>query len=325
MNSEILDIIINEYEKQRSLNKREREKRVEEVYRRVPEIEEIDNKISEIGRTTLMDILSNQNKNNAKENMHSKFEILKQRKNELLNKNNIPDDYDKIKYKCPLCMDTGHIEGNGRCICFKQKLINILYEQSNMSEIMKKQNFDTFDFSYFSKKTYENLKKSPYENMVNIKSFCEGYIENFEKISKSLVFYGDTGVGKTFMSSCIAKAVIEKGNTVIYLRASKLFRMFDDDRFGKLTDGMKDIYNCDLLIIDDLGTEATYKNNNSYLLELVNERVCNDKKIIINTNLNFKNLEEKYTKRLSSRILENFTMIYFYGEDIRKIKLFGEK
>ena len=188
MNSEILDIIINEYEKQRSLNKREREKRVEEVYRRVPEIEEIDNKISEIGRTTLMDILSNQNKNNAKENMHSKFEILKQRKNELLNKNNIPDDYDKIKYKCPLCMDTGHIEGNGRCICFKQILINILYEQSNMSEIMKKQNFDTFDFSYFSKKTYENLKKSPDENLVNIKSFCEGYMKILKKYQKVLFF-----------------------------------------------------------------------------------------------------------------------------------------
>ena len=105
----------------------------------------------------------------------------------MIKKYNIPQDYDSIKYKCTLCEDTGHIEGKGRCNCFKQKVINILYEQSNMSELMKKQNFETFDFSYFSKKKIAGYKLSPYENISVIKSFCEDYALNFEKAEKSTV------------------------------------------------------------------------------------------------------------------------------------------
>lgn len=325
MNSEILDIIVNEYEKQRSYNKNERDNRVEQIYLKFPEIKEIDDQINKTGRDTLRDILSNPDKKNLKEEMKIKFEELNKRKKDLIKKYNIPQDYDSIKYKCPLCEDTGHIEGKGRCNCFKQKVINILYEQSNMSELMKKQNFETFDFSYFSKKKIAGYKLSPYENISVIKSFCEDYAYNFEKAEKNLLFSGDTGVGKTFMSSCIGKAIIEQGKTVIYIRASKLFKLFEDERFGRIANGMNDLYNCDLLIIDDLGTEAFSKNNNSYLLELINERIINNRKIIINTNLGFSNIEEMYSKRLSSRILEDFNVMYFYGEDIRKIKLFKNK
>lgn len=322
MDNEVFEYIIDEYEKQRAKNERERDMRIKRVYESVPEIHDIDIKISEIGSNTLRAILSNPDKTDVKEDMKEKFRILTQRKKELLEKNNIPQDYDKLKYKCSLCCDTGYIEGQGRCSCFKQKLINKLYKQSNMEELIKKQNFSCFDDSYYSKQSVGNLKKSPYENIIELKKVCFNFIRDFEKPGKSLVFYGDTGLGKTFMSSCIAKELLDRGKTVIYIRATKLFKMFEDERFGRLEEGFDEIYKADLLIIDDLGTEAISKNNNSYILNLINERIDSDKKIIINTNLNYDGLEKVYTKRFSSRLLDNFKMLYFYGKDIRQQKLF---
>ncbi len=325
MDSQVFEAIINEYEKQRSVNKSERDKRIAKVYEAVPEIKDIDLSIAQIGSSTLREILANPDKTGAKEEMKKKFEALRVRKRDILKKNNIPEDYDRMRYSCEMCGDTGYIEGKGRCSCFKQKLINHLYDQSNMRELMEKQNFESFNMNYYSRTKKSGSIKTPYDNMLDIKNYCIRFIENFDRPSRSIVFYGDTGLGKTFMSSCIAKSLIEKGRTVIYLRASKLFRMFDDERFGRLTDGMDDIYNADLLIIDDLGTEASGRNNNSYILELINERISRNKKIIINTNLNFEGIEKMYTKRVSSRILEDFDMIYFYGDDIRRVKLFNKK
>lgn len=267
-----METIITEYENQRAKNERERGERVRRVYELVPEIEQIDRDIALIGRETLKNILTNSDKTDAKEEMRKKFEVLGQRKKELLKKNNIPLDYDKPRYKCPLCKDTGSIEGQGRCSCFKQKLIDSLYEQSNMKELIKKQNFDLFNDGYFSRKTVPGFKKTPYENMKNIKEFCKKFIEDFDKPSKSLLFYGDTGLGKTYMSSCIAKELLDRNKTVLYIRASRLFRMFEDERFGRMKEDMDGLYKCDLLIIDDLGTEAASKNNASFLLDLINER-----------------------------------------------------
>lgn len=324
MDNEIFESIIEDYEKQLAQDKRERDARVEAVYSKVPEIREIDREINIVGSDTLREILKNPDKEDLKEGMKNKFAVLKQRKKELLQKNGINEDFDRLRYRCPSCKDTGYIEGRGRCACFKQKMIDRLYKLSNMSELLKKQNFNTFSMEYYSKSIPKGMKRSPYENMKNIKGYCENFIRNFDRSSKSMVFYGDTGLGKTFMSSCIAKEIMDRGKTVFYVRATRLFRMFDDEKFGRLTDGMEDVYKSDLLIIDDLGTEAVYKNNNSYLLDLINERMSAEKKMIINTNLNFENLENRYSKRFSSRILEGFDMLYFYGDDIRKQKLFSE-
>lgn len=315
----ILQSVAEEYEKQLSDAENKRDARVREVYNKVPEIKEIDVKINEIGSNTLNEILKNPDKKGFKEEMHKKFEILKQRRKELIEKYNIPADFDKIEYRCEKCKDTGYIEGQGRCTCFNQSLINFSYKQSGMNEMIKRQNFETFDLNLFDKKKY-NREKTSYENMKNIRNFCEKYVENFDNETTNLCFYGDTGLGKTFMSCCIAKALMDKGKSVIYIRASKLFRMLDDDRFGRETEGLDDIYNCDLLIIDDLGTEAENKFVTPSLLEIVNERINFNKKMIISTNLNFSGMETYYTKRFTSRLLESFTVMVFYGEDIRRKK-----
>lgn len=325
MNNEIFEVILNEYEKERDKNKKERDLRVERVYSHVPEIKEIDKKISQVGSDSLRAILANPDDKTIKEDMRKKFDILSQKRKALIKKYSIPEDFDKIRYKCSLCKDTGYIENKGRCTCFRQKVINNLYKQSNMSELLSKQNFENFDLSYYDKKIIQGLKYSPYDNMKNIRNHCMKFVENFENTNKNLIFYGGTGLGKTFMSSCIAKALMDRGKTVLYLRASQFFRMCDDERFGRLTDGMDDVYKADLLIIDDLGTETEMRSNNSYLLEFLNERLISGRKIIINTNLNFEMLEKRYSKRFSSRLLENFDMMYFYGEDIRRKKLFKKQ
>lgn len=323
-NNRFFEELITEYEKQRAENKRKRDMRVYEVYEKLPEICEIDKKISKIGSDTLNAILSDPNKKGLKEEMRNKFKILLQKRKEILLKNNIDENFDKIKFNCPFCEDTGYVEGKGRCSCFNQKIINNLYKISNMSDLLKTQNFDNFNENYYKDKKIPGFSRTPYENIVLIKNYCIKYVDEFENTSKNLLFYGDTGVGKTFMSSCIAKGLMDKGKTVLYIRAARLFKMLEDERFGRLAEGTENIYNVDLLIIDDLGTEAHSKNNNSYLLELINERLITGKKIIINTNHNFEQLEKKYSKRFSSRILENFNMMYFYGSDIRRLKLMNK-
>ena len=271
MDREILDIISREYEEQVKKNKEEREERIKKVYDLIPEIKEIDDQVSRIGSNTLNNILKDPDNKDAKKEMEDKFNILKQRKKELLEKYNISSDYNKLNYKCSICKDTGYVEGIGRCKCFIQRMIDILYERSNMGELPKRQNFNTFNGDYYGKEKIAGYEKSPYENIISIKNFCKEFCDNFEEPSKSLLFHGDTGLGKTFMSSCIAKEIMDKGYTVIYIRAIRLFKLFDDERFGRLNENINWLYDCDLLIIDDLGTEVNTKNNTPYLLELINE------------------------------------------------------
>lgn len=320
---EVLNSVVAEYDKLRSENEKMRDRRVAEVYEKLPEIEEIDKKIAEIGSSTLKEILANPEKSGLKEDMKSKFTVLKQQRSEILAKNSIPSDFDKVHYRCDICKDTGHIDGGGKCGCFSQRLIDCMYKQSGIGELLKYQNFDTFNLEYYSKVKPKDKKFSPYENMKNIKSYCERYVEEFDKNRKSLCFYGDTGLGKTFISCCIAKAMMDKGKSVLYLSAAKLFKMMDDYRYGKADgdSGIDDIYGCDLLVIDDLGAETQTRSSAANLLELVNDRTISNKKIIINTNLNFEGMEMRYTKRFSSRLLENFTVMIFYGEDIRRKKM----
>lgn len=316
--TQALEKIVEEYENLRAENARKREISVQEVYTKLPEIKEIDDKMYSLGQNTLREILANPEKTGLKEELHKKYQVLKQTRKEILEKNNVPLDFDKVKYRCEKCQDTGYIEGVGRCSCFNQRVLDCMYEQSNMQELFKTQNFEMFKIDYYSDKESDKYKKSPRKQMEEVKAFCEKYAENFADAKKSLCFYGDTGLGKTFMSSCIAKRLIDNGFTVLYMRAPKLFRLLDDERFGRNEESVKELYDCDMLVIDDLGTEPESKNNSAYILELINERIMNNKKVIINTNLNFAGMEKKYTKRFSSRLIESFNVLVFFGEDIRQ-------
>lgn len=317
--SATINKIFNEYEELRQRAANERRQRIDEVYKKVPRICEIDDEIYLLGLSNMQSILKNpENADVLNSEMKSKFKILNEEKKKLIEKNNIDAGYEEYRYECMDCGDTGYTEDGKKCKCLLQKLINEAYAKSNLGDILKKQNFDTFSFDYYSK---ENIGEdiSPYENMKKIYNRCKKFCDDFENEEKSMLFYGSTGLGKTFLSSCIAKDLIDKGKTVIYTRATKLFNVYEDYKFGRNDDrsAIDNLYNADLLIIDDLGTEPQNKNNTSFLFDLISERISENKKIIINTNLSIGELAKMYSSRFASRIYESFDPRRFFGEDIR--------
>lgn len=317
--SEIVSKIFELYDQKREKSAKERRLRIDEVYRRVPRIEEIDREINIRGMQNVQNILKNPNKHekyNAE--LKENLERLENEKNTLLDKNNIERNFKRYEYECEKCSDTGYMPNGKQCICLKQGLMNEAYNSSNISELMKKHNFNTFSFDYYSKEKGE-YPDSPYVNMERIYKRTISFCEDFDKMEKGLFFYGTTGLGKTFLSCAASKKLIELGKIVIYVRAAKLFSIFEDYKFGRLKDKkmIDNLYDCDLLIIDDLGSEVANKLNNSVLFDIFDERISRGKKFIISTNLDLKELGKIYSMRFVSRIVENFIICKFYGEDIR--------
>lgn len=318
----IINKIMEEYENLRIIAAADKKKRVEKVYKMIPRIEEIDKEIFKRGNENMNNIFKNPDK---KDEFNADFkENLKRLTDErvkILKQNGIDENFDKEVYSCEKCSDTGY-ENGVKCQCFKQKLINEAYSMSNMAEIIKKQNFETFSFDFYSKKAGEN-GISPYENMTKIYNNCKKFCENFDNEEKGIVFYGSTGLGKTFLSSAIAKELIEKGKIVVYTRATKMFSVYEDYKFGRSSDRsvIENMYSADLLIIDDLGTEPPNNNNISFLFEVINERISKNKKTIINTNLQINEITKIYSMRFTSRLYEYFMLYKFFGEDIRIKKL----
>ena len=253
--------------------------------------------------------------------LKSNIKRLTEEKNAILTENGIDIDFDKYKYECSICGDTGYDENGNKCTCFKQKIINEVYDVVNMNKMIEEKNFDTFSLDYYSDEKKDGI--SPRENMVKILGRCKNFCENFDSEDKSLFFFGGVGLGKTFMSCSVAKEIMNKGKSVLYIRATKLFALYDDYRFGRNIDrsDLDNVYDCDLLIIDDLGSEANINNSVSYLFDIVNERIASGKKMIINTNLEPGQISEIYTPRFKSRLYESFHICEFMGKDIRFEKM----
>lgn len=320
---EIYRKISDEYDNIRAVCENERQRRIEQVYDKIPRIRDIKNEINAAGAENVRRIFSEPSKKDYYNGLlREQIQSLESEKRAILEKNGIPLDFDKPVYRCAECEDTGYINGK-KCRCFEQKLINAMYSVSNIEKILKEQNFETFSFRYFSRTRGEN-GMSELEKMTKIYDECVRFCAEFDVPGKSLLFFGGTGTGKTFLSSCIAKRLIDSGKTVVYMRAARLFSMYEDYRFGR-SDEMKmmldRVYSADLVIIDDLGAEMKSKNAFSFFLELMNERMQSGKKMIISTNFTMSELTANYSSRFSSRIYEYFNPLHFTGEDIRLKKV----
>lgn len=318
-----IDKIIEGYEELRKNADIERKKRINEVYKLHPELKEIDNSIRECGIKCMNKIISDPaSSNDVNLFIKKEMEKLKKKRMEYLISNNIDVDFDKNKYKCSECEDTGFIE-NKKCKCFIQKIIDEEFNNSNMGERQRNQTFDKFNNSYYSKTETEN-GITHFDRINKIYSVSRDFVMNFDDVKKSLLFYGGPGTGKTFMSSCIANELMKSGKTVLYARAGRLFDLFERNHFSKGNvekdnEMIERVYSCDLLIVDDLGTEFKSKNTAAFLYDFFDERISNNKKLIINTNYNMKELEEMYTSRFTSRVNENFNILKFAGKDIRTL------
>lgn len=315
------DTISNIYNNRRLKNKALLNQRYEEVYSRIPEIEEINSKVAalsvEAGRKAI------EGDREALDNLSANLALLTEDRKIALIGAGYPVDYLDEIFDCEKCRDTGYINGKA-CDCLKKTVVNTLYTQSNLKEVLERENFDTFNFDYYDDNIVDkDTGKTALENIEDVVDYCHSYIKNFKNNSQNILFYGKAGVGKTFLVNCIAKELIENAFSVIYLSAIQLFDMLSDESFknGKSSAyrsvSLAEILNCDLLIIDDLGTEMPTSFTTASLFNCLNERLIRHKSTIISTNLGLEDLQSVYTSRIFSRAAGNYKMIRIYGDDIR--------
>lgn len=317
------DELMNIYYKNQIENRALENDRKKEIYDKIPRIQEIDNLIAISSINAVRSRLKQGT--NAMEDVQQQNGKLIAEKQQLLETNGYPTDYLQPVYTCPLCKDTGRV-GNAYCSCFKQAAISLLYRQSTLDRILQTENFDHFDLSYYARENDGKHPFTPYENMNNILNKTKSFIETFDKEGGNLLFYGETGLGKTYLSNCIAKSLLDTQHTVLYQTAIHLFEDVCGDVIMKKNQNADSqetyryLYSCDLLIIDDLGTEFTNSFVSSELYDILNTRMREGKSTVISTNLNLQELTERYSDRITTRIFAEYKVFHFYGSNIRLAK-----
>lgn len=308
--------LMNIYEKIREDENRNLKNRKNEILQKAPEIIELDNTIQKLSLALPMAILKGASESDL-DNIKADIQELRKQKYELLTAYGYPTDYLTLHYQCPKCQDTGYI-GTKRCSCFKTKLVNLYYETSKLSNNLATCNFNNFDIRLFSSENSGNYKNSQRKNMEKIYEFVRGnYLANFDTDNTNLLFYGESGNGKTFLSWCIAKELLDRGFLVVYKTSDDLLRALKDIKFNNDTDLENLLINCDLLIIDDLGSEQITDFSSTELFTLINKKILKNKKMLISTNLSLPLISKRYSERISSRIIGEFKLFKFFAEDIR--------
>ncbi len=311
--------IIKGYEHTRDVNRSLLESRKNEVYDKIPGFRQLAESVSTLSVASARRMLDGDE--HALQNLHEELEEISHRQSQLLVQHGFPSDYLAPLYNCALCGDTGYVLTTGgtksKCRCFRQQEIRILYAQSNIQNMIERENFSTLSYAYYQD---DDLRR--FEAAVNL---SRKFVQNFKKDYQNLFFYGTVGTGKSFLSGCIAGELLQSGHSVIYFSASGLFDTlarysFDRKEKEALADFYDDFYSCDLLIIDDLGTEITNSFVTSQLFSCLNERHLRNRSTLVSTNLSLEELRDRYSDRIFSRITSGFTLCKLTGPDIRILK-----
>ncbi len=314
-----IDAIMREYDNQRLENMHALAERTNRVYDRFPEIQQLDEQISQLAESYAVSFTNEGGMTFAE--YREKLSDLRMEKEALLKCFGVDPAELSMQYRCPDCQDTGYI-GNEKCHCFQQQIIDEMYQQSNLREILKIENFSTLSYAYYDRENLEKMK-------VAIET-CKKFAENFDKTFENILLCGTVGIGKTFLSNCIAKEVLDQGHSVLYLSAFQLFDLMAKNSFSG--NGQKEasvakqyphIFDSDLLIIDDLGTELANSFTMAGFFLVINERILRKKSTLISTNLSPEEILTTYTERTASRIISNYTMLKLSGSDIRLKKKLG--
>lgn len=298
--------------------------RKQEIYKAIPQIYKIDKLISKTSIDVSKEIISSRanSQANLKEILQGlmlKNNSLQEEKKLLLQKNNYPENYLDIEYFCSKCEDTGYVK-TGFCECMKKLLKEQVYNKLNMSV-----NIDNFKFSNFKIDYYpdnyiasEKSLKTPRAIATENLKYCEDFAYNFSRKSGNILMQGGTGLGKTHLSLAIAGVCIEKGTDVVYSSSQQLLHKLESDKFGGAQEGFLDsVLECDLLIIDDWGTEFYTQFTISAFYNIINTRLLENRPTIINTNLSLEEIVTKYSPRIASRIMGEYDILTFYGKDYR--------
>ena len=311
--------------------RRERRERVEglrrDAYARQPKLERLDRQLQQtMAQLVAAALRQGEDPAQAVRAVKEENLAIQQERAVLLGALGLPEDALDDKPACPLCGDTGW-QGAKMCRCLRE-----LCAREQIAELSKlldlgEQSFDTFRMDYYSQTPWPG-GTSPRENMELVYEVCLNYAQKFGRFPiRNLFLTGAPGLGKTFLSACIARTVSEKGHSVVYDTAGNIFAQFEARKFQRdsadgqeARDETRRYLNCDLLILDDLGSELVTQFTQSALYELVNSRLVGEKHTVISTNLSLEEAARRYPPQIASRLEGEYHALHFFGDDIRLLK-----
>ncbi len=297
--------------------------RHEQAYARVPELRRLDEQIAALVPQAAASALGG---GRPLDQLRRESLDLQARRAELLVENGWPFDWLDGAWDCPKCRDTGYVEGR-MCPCLKK-----LYDKAqarDLSALLKlgSESFGTFDLGLYDDRPDPASGVAPRAQMETVFGICYDYALDFGRRRENYLFRGGTGLGKTFLSACIAREVARQGFSVVYETAVAALEAFESQRFSRdeeaaaQADGqVRRMCECDLLILDDLGTEMVTEFSRSALYTLINSRLLGRKKTVISTNLTAAQTAKRYTPQIVSRLEGEFQVLSFAGSDIRALK-----
>lgn len=300
--------ILKEYDAIREKNRNILSKRTAEVQKKAPEYFDHHKQIISLCIKHTTSALFPEQTTDSEASYQEQLYTLRHAKELALTNAGFPADYLEPIYDCPVCHDTGYVE-TAQCDCLKQRIIRTLYSQSGIEHMLQTNNFHTLSYEY-----YKGADLEAFQTAVQT---AKDMVAHFSYEKPNLLFYGTVGCGKSFLSGCIAKELLDQGISVVYFSASQLFDILYQNT---LYNGLEDLYNYELVIIDDLGTEMTNSFVTTALFSFLNERILRGRSTIISTNLNLSDLKERYSDRIVSRIIQNFKLCKLSGPDIRILK-----
>lgn len=321
LQNEQYNLLYMEYTKRQNNARYELEQRYEEIINQIPSIKNLDASISDLSVRAAS--LALEGDDSSLQSLKQRISEIQRQKEILLTSNGYPADYLDKTFVCEDCQDTGYI-GREKCHCFKKAIVDYLYVQSNIQDVLEVENFSHFCKDYYPDDYVENTTGlTPRDNINAILQTAYDFIKNFDKKPDNLLLYGSTGVGKTFLSHCIAKELLDQSHTVVYLTSPELFDILETYKFDYSQNAKQKnahlsyITQCDLLIIDDLGTELNNTFVSSSLYQLIDTRLTMKYSTIISTNMSFDDLSSHYSERIFSRITSHYRLLKLTGNDIR--------
>ena len=316
-NPETVARVRAQYEDRRRLAVEEAERRKFLLHTEIPALAEMDREIASVGVRVFRRALEGGDVESDVQRMKEEHNALRAKRAALLHAHGYSADYTDIHYNCPECGDTGFL-GTQMCTCMRRELTLASYEDSGIGHLMQTQSFSTFSLEYYSGQEKETMA-------MNARTLCDFSRDFARRREENFLLMGATGLGKTHLSTAVARQVIDGGFDVVYDTAQGMFSAFEAVRFGRETNANEERYlQCDLLILDDLGTEMTNNFTLSCLYSVINTRLSQRRSTIVSTNLSGVELRQRYADRITSRLFGEFRILQFAGRDIRAQKLAGK-
>ena len=325
--------IREEYETKYLRAREDADRRRREVEQALPVIADIHRQLSSVGLDVMrvsIEAKSDAERETAVAALRQKNETLLAEKARILTAAGYPADYADLRYECNKCSDTGFLDDGTMCACMRDKLIMAGYASSGLGSLLSQQSFDNYSLDYFrnDEKTYRTMTTV----LRTLRDYAASFsVEHADRLpcNGNLLLVGGTGLGKTHLSTAVAKAVLDRGFDVLYTGAVGMVAAFENARFGSSV-GMADtsdidrFYGCDLLIIDDLGTEVSNQFTVSSLYNVINTRLSLRRPTIISTNLMQDELRRRYWDRITSRLFGEYQILLFLGTDVRAQRIRGK-